>query len=527
MANNKDIETKVDKHTCDCEVCHPQDEQPTAEKNKYLEAAGLDLYTREFKEWVWKLFRKVHARIGHVEEDLAELKNNAGSAVDYEIEKTTSESSDIYTLVEKKSGTSHGQIIIENKDVCNCTFKKEDTTGHAYDEKFTNPIGLITSDMTLNDLDGMKMSQVISMLLFTGQKPVPDFPTVTIQNNKIIQTNNPVDDLDFISITLEDGIASCTDDNFDITGPIFIYNGTEFNSLTELNNILAESKIKYGSANIPVIVKYHASYKEDPSYENDVMGTITIKPLSVPSVSLTGITIDGNPYQSSNVYELEDNKFEITANVNLGTLTHGTVYANYNGVEYPAEIIDGKIILTIDNIESSEDVQNIVLTVKNEQYNKSSNYTIQIKFEVPEQIYAGVIKYNPDDYGSSEELFEYVESGDIDIYDDEYIFDPFIDVTKLDIKEADEHKYYKFASKYDTENMFGFVLICTTADPNNIQIVNNDSNGNPDIEHPESLKISSIKIPSPTKDSVRMNAVYMIDARAPFDSTTTLWIRFN
>jgi hypothetical protein len=39
-------------------------------KNEYLNNRGLSTFTAQFKEWIYKLFRRVHARIGHVEEDL-------------------------------------------------------------------------------------------------------------------------------------------------------------------------------------------------------------------------------------------------------------------------------------------------------------------------------------------------------------------------------------------------------------------------------------------------------------------------
>jgi len=45
------------------------------ENNKTIfDWENTELYTKEFKEWIWKLFRKVHARIGHVEEKLALLE---------------------------------------------------------------------------------------------------------------------------------------------------------------------------------------------------------------------------------------------------------------------------------------------------------------------------------------------------------------------------------------------------------------------------------------------------------------------
>lgn len=525
MADNKEI-----KH-CDCECCKPV-EKPTEEQqiNQYLDKEGLTEYTKEFKEWIWKLFRKVHARIGHVEEDLAKLKSE--SKVDYELVKSEDKDNKkiIYTLIEKNSGTEHGQIEISSDGqiiVHECIFKKVETSGHEYDEKFTNPIGEITGEMTLNDLDGMKISQVITMMLFNNQKPKPAFPEVNIDNSKISQTNKATENADFVLVTLNEGISSCTDDRFVITGPVYIYNGNEYTSLDDINDVLAEDEIKYGSISRTIDVKYHAVYKEDASYESDLTGTITIKPKAIPNVSLNNITIDEEPYQPSNVYELEDNKLEISANVNLGALTHGKVYATYNGVEYPIEIIDGKVILTIDNLESSEDIQNIVLTVKNEQYNKSTEYTIQIKYEIPDQIYAGIIKYSDDDFESPEQLFEFVESGDIDIYDDNFLYEQFVDIQEAETKEKEGNTYYKFAPKTSTNQYKGFVLLCTTVDPENVIIYNNTLDGTPDLDRPEEFRLSEIQIPSPNKESISMNAIYMVNPVQSLDPTSTFWIKFK
>ena len=48
---------------------------------KYQNWTGLEEYTKEIKEWIWKLFRKVHARIGYVEEELAYVRENAKTQV--------------------------------------------------------------------------------------------------------------------------------------------------------------------------------------------------------------------------------------------------------------------------------------------------------------------------------------------------------------------------------------------------------------------------------------------------------------
>lgn len=83
---------------------------------EYLDKHGLDLYTREFKEWIWKLFRKVHKRIDHVEEEIANIKVQSGAAgtIDYQIEKTIEDDTEVYTLVETISGTMHGQVIVKD-----------------------------------------------------------------------------------------------------------------------------------------------------------------------------------------------------------------------------------------------------------------------------------------------------------------------------------------------------------------------------------------------------------------------------
>lgn len=43
----------------------------------YVNWESLDLFTKEFKEWIWKLIRKIHSRISHVEEEMATKKQVA------------------------------------------------------------------------------------------------------------------------------------------------------------------------------------------------------------------------------------------------------------------------------------------------------------------------------------------------------------------------------------------------------------------------------------------------------------------
>lgn len=84
-----------------------------AENKKYYENwPGLVEYTKEFKEWIWKLFRKVHARIGHVEEELAHVRETSKS--DYKLldKGIQPDGTYIYELVEGVTGTSHGSISI-------------------------------------------------------------------------------------------------------------------------------------------------------------------------------------------------------------------------------------------------------------------------------------------------------------------------------------------------------------------------------------------------------------------------------
>ena len=79
---------------------------------KYQNWSGLEEYTKEFKEWIWKLFRKVHARIGHVEEQLAKVRET--SKVDYElIGNKTPDQKYEYVLYETITGEEHGKIVID------------------------------------------------------------------------------------------------------------------------------------------------------------------------------------------------------------------------------------------------------------------------------------------------------------------------------------------------------------------------------------------------------------------------------
>ena len=79
---------------------------------EYQNWTSLDFYTKELKEWIWKLFRKVHARIGHVEEDLAKVRET--SKVDYElIGNKTPDQKYEYVLYETITGEEHGKIVID------------------------------------------------------------------------------------------------------------------------------------------------------------------------------------------------------------------------------------------------------------------------------------------------------------------------------------------------------------------------------------------------------------------------------
>lgn len=82
------------------------------DNKKYQSWPDLVTFTKEFKEWIWKLFRKVHARIGHVEEELDKVKTEMGS--NYELVQTIEDDEYIYKLVEKNSQTEHGEIVINS-----------------------------------------------------------------------------------------------------------------------------------------------------------------------------------------------------------------------------------------------------------------------------------------------------------------------------------------------------------------------------------------------------------------------------
>ena len=82
-----------------------------SEIKKYQNWLGLEEYTKELKEWIWKLFRKVHARIGHVEEELAHVRETV--KVDYELKGGLQpDNSYVYELYENISRTNHGKIVI-------------------------------------------------------------------------------------------------------------------------------------------------------------------------------------------------------------------------------------------------------------------------------------------------------------------------------------------------------------------------------------------------------------------------------
>lgn len=82
-----------------------------SDNKKYQNWPDLVLYTKEFKEWIWKLFRRVHARIGHVEEELSKVKEKTAS--DYQLEQVIEDEQYVYKLVETTTQTEHGRIIID------------------------------------------------------------------------------------------------------------------------------------------------------------------------------------------------------------------------------------------------------------------------------------------------------------------------------------------------------------------------------------------------------------------------------
>lgn len=82
-----------------------------SDEKKYQNWPDLVLYTKEIKEWIWKLFRKVHARIGHVEEELAKVKEH--STVDYQLKQYEEDNTYIYKLIETVTQTEHGTIVFD------------------------------------------------------------------------------------------------------------------------------------------------------------------------------------------------------------------------------------------------------------------------------------------------------------------------------------------------------------------------------------------------------------------------------
>lgn len=110
---------------------------PPPEKPSNVEPTGGDRvtyenlrdYTTQFKEWIFKLIRRIHARIGHVEEDLAKLKRQ--TARDYElVEGTTDAGETSYTLYDNITQTSHGSIIMSGGTGGSTSYWHEDGNGH-------------------------------------------------------------------------------------------------------------------------------------------------------------------------------------------------------------------------------------------------------------------------------------------------------------------------------------------------------------------------------------------------------------
>jgi hypothetical protein len=79
-----------------------------------LDWFSLERYTKDFKEWILKLFRKSHARMGHIEEELSKVREEARADYQLETNEVTVDSSTVIrcTLVETISGEEHGHIEI-------------------------------------------------------------------------------------------------------------------------------------------------------------------------------------------------------------------------------------------------------------------------------------------------------------------------------------------------------------------------------------------------------------------------------
>ena len=85
-------------------------------KNEYLNNHGLSTFTAQFKEWIYKLFRRVHARIGHVEEELYHTRKELlkKTNMNYQLTQKVNSSGDMeYVLMETITKTEHGSIVID------------------------------------------------------------------------------------------------------------------------------------------------------------------------------------------------------------------------------------------------------------------------------------------------------------------------------------------------------------------------------------------------------------------------------
>lgn len=84
-----------------------------AEKNidvtkQHLSWDGLSRYTIDLKNWLYPLLHKIHARIGHVEEDVYKIK--MANKTTYSIQKMPSSEGVIYSLVNDATQESCGDI---------------------------------------------------------------------------------------------------------------------------------------------------------------------------------------------------------------------------------------------------------------------------------------------------------------------------------------------------------------------------------------------------------------------------------
>jgi len=107
------------------------------QNTEFMTWKNLDLYTKEIKEWVEKLFRKAHARMGHIEEDLIKVRKE--TKTDYQLEAMQVGTDKLnVNLYETVSGTHHGGFTISTTGQIELT-KWEEAGGEGGTKPFPRP----------------------------------------------------------------------------------------------------------------------------------------------------------------------------------------------------------------------------------------------------------------------------------------------------------------------------------------------------------------------------------------------------